>query len=177
MAMLTDEVRAAYEAALKEKETTLARMMCPPVVATPARGGGKTATQERYQEMKLEMERRRMEAQAQQYKIWPPITRPSIADLSPFPPSPPQRTYTLEELEFRVREAVARATQEERKNSDDRLAIAADAAFERGRAYVEPTPKAPLPIHNAMRATLRAIEQYENKAFLPGGLLPLMHDA
>ena len=53
----------------------------------------------------------------------------------------------------------------------ERIAEARIDAFERGRAYVEPTPKPLLPIHNAMRRMLHADERYENKAFLPGGLL------
>ena len=168
---------------LREKEQrALEFSMYPPVVAPSRGGGGKSAMleamQERYHRERDEiMQHKRMEAL--QYVAWPTVEHAS--DVAPplFPGSYQcaPRTYTEQELEFRIREAAARATQEERKNSDSRLAIAADAAFENGRNYVEPTPKQPLPIHNAMRATLRAIEQYENKAFLPGGLLPLMQDA
>jgi hypothetical protein len=183
--MLTDEVRAAYEVAVRDKDLALMHMMYPPVIATPARGGGKTATlmeiQERYHREEKEIMQRRRRMEAMQYMTWPAIecaneaAQPYVYGSPGYQSMP--RTYTQEELDFRVKEAAARASQEAHARIGERIAEARIDAFYRGRNYVEPTPKAPLPIHNAMRATLRANEQYENKAFLPGGLLPLMHDA
>ena len=167
MAMLTDEARKAYERALREKEEAFIRKIYPPVIVTPARGGGKTATlmemQERYHQPQREdmLQRRRMEAE----RYMSTMDRPWYS--YPSNEEPPQRTFSQQEVDFIKREYLARGKAEQRENNDQLMA----GAFERGRAYVEPTPKAPLPIHNAMRVMLHADERYANKAFLPGGLL------
>ena len=126
--------------------------------------------QEIYHRERQEILRRR-QMEATQYMMAPPAVRISETGSITWVDPAPRRTYTLEELEFRVREAAARASQEAHANIADRIANAADDAFERGRCYVKPTPKQPLPIHRALSRMLHADERYENRVFLPGGHL------